>query len=278
MERSILRLEPSISFSTVSRDAWSAPQHNANEFICGGRALEVPKRSPGGDIAQPNAEPVSGKFHAINFMGEWWSDEGQTFSCFAVCLSSPFVTVINCKVPPWILLRTMGFGGSGAFAVARVWSSSPFHLACAADGSQLIFAHLIWEENKAREALRESPRQRHEAQRPDPGVDARTHTRLMQREKKFESIRNSVCFAKGCRWGSFYSHNFNSWIKSNHICSTHYTLRPFFTVCSLCDVLRGMGIFYMQICGKTASFFFLPVQFLLGIPAPCFFFPNWLSI
>lgn len=31
-----------------------------------------------------------------------------------------------------------------------------------------------------------------------------------------------------------------------------------------------MGIFYMQICGKTSSFFF-PVQFLLGFPAPCFF-------
>lgn len=107
MLRSILRLEPSLSFSTVNRDAWSAPQHNANKFISGSKALEVPKRSPGWDIVQPNVKPVSGKFHTINFIGDWWSDEGQTFSCFTVCLSSPFVTVINCKVPPWILLRTV---------------------------------------------------------------------------------------------------------------------------------------------------------------------------
>lgn len=102
-----------------------------------------------------------------------------------------------------------------------------------------------------------------------------THTHNYCKEKpKFESIRNLLCFAKRSRWGSFYSHNFNSWIKSNHICSTHYTLRPFFTVCSLCDVLWEMGIFCMQICGKTSSFFF-PVQFLPGFFSPCFL--SWLT-
>lgn len=148
MVRSILCLEPSLCFSTVSRDAGSAPQHNANEFISSGKALEVPQRSPGWDIAQHSAEPVSVKFHTINFIGDWRSGEGQTFSCSALWFSSPFVTVIICKVLWLILFRTMRFDVSGAFTVAQVWSSSPFHLASAAHGSQLIFAHLIWEQNK----------------------------------------------------------------------------------------------------------------------------------
>lgn len=163
-------------FSTVSREARSAPQHNANEFMSSGKALEVPKRSPGWDIAQSNAELVSVKFHTINFIGDWQSDEGQTFSCSAISLSSPFVTVIICKVLRLILLRTVKFGVSGMFTVARVWSSSPFHLAFAADRSQLIFAHLIWEENKGPRSFAWETRRHHEAQMSDPGVDARTHT------------------------------------------------------------------------------------------------------
>lgn len=165
--RSSLRLEPSLSFSTVSRDVWSAPQQNANEVISSGETLEVPKSSLGWDIARTNAVPLSVKLHTINFIGETPSDESETFSCSAVCLSSPFVTVVICKVPRLILLSSLRFSVSGAFIVARVWSSSPFHFASAANGSQLIFAHLIWEENMGPRCFTWQSWRRHKAQRSD---------------------------------------------------------------------------------------------------------------
>lgn len=211
-------------------------------------------------------------------MGDRRSDEGQIFSYSAVCLSSPFVAVIICKVKRLILLRTVRFGASAVFTVAQVWSSSPFHLASPADGSQLIFAHLIGQENKGRRSFFVRD-QRHEASRSE--VRSRSswqNTHTVNATKNQSSNQSGIRFAsqKGPDEDHF-----------TVIISTHESSQITFAVLITLKDHFSPSARSVMYCGEWVSFICKSVAKPLHSSSLCnfysdslhyVFFPDWLSI
>lgn len=84
----------------------------------------------------------------------------------------------------------------------------PFHLASVPDGLLLIFAHLIWQENKRLESFARETSERNEVR--DPIKEQMPELTKLMTEMKYGINKEFVLNDKRDRWRRFYGTESNS--------------------------------------------------------------------